>query len=170
MHIAFGEISRTKIRHTIHDSSWLPQDEIEVISPLTAEISLQLTGEETVTLQGVLHGTVRLECARCGDPVAYDLNEEFLYLITTREEEISALQEKECSNEECDTLYLHEPIIDVAEILLEQFHLAVPGRVLCNVDCRGLCPQCGGSYGRNECTCGEAEPDSPFKILQQLKK
>lgn len=170
MKVAFGEIGRAKSRHTIHDHSWLPVGDVEIVTPLTAEISLQLTSEDWVTLEGVLQGTVKLECGRCGDPVEYDLDEDYLYLITIREEEVSELQEKECSDEECNTLYLTEPVIDVAEILAEQFHLAVPAKVVCRTDCRGLCPECGGSLNRNECSCEAPEPDSPFAVLKKLKK
>jgi len=170
MKIAFGEIGRAKARHTIQDHSWLPQNEVEVVSPLVAEITLQAKDEESVALEGVLKGVVNLDCARCGEPVAYELDEEFLYLVTTREEEISELQEKECSDEECNTLYLREPVIDVAEILVEQFHLAIPAKVVCRADCRGLCPECGGSLNTGECSCEEPEPESPFAVLRKLKK
>ncbi|SHO51030.1 YceD family protein [Desulfopila aestuarii] len=170
MKIAFGEIGRGKTRYNIQDHSWLAQNAVETVSSLAAEITLQATGEDRVALEGVLKGIVSLDCARCGDPVAYELDEEFLYLVTTREEEISELQEKECSDEECNTLYLKEPVIDVAEILVEQFHLAVPAKVICGADCRGLCPECGGSLNRGECSCKEPEPDSPFAVLRKLKK
>jgi len=169
MNIVFGEIGRAKVRHTIQDQSWLPENEVEVVTPLRAEITLQATDEECVELQGSLKGVVSIPCARCGDPVAYELDEDFLYLITTREEEVSELQEKECSDEECNTLYLREPVIDVAEILVEQFYLAVPAKVVCRADCQGLCPECGGLYSRSGCSCKEAEPDSPFAVLRKLK-
>jgi len=170
MKVAFSEIGRAKTRYTILEESWLPRGEVEVVAPLVAEITLQSTGEQTVTLEGVLSGAVRLDCARCGEAARYSLDEEFFYLATTREEEISELQERECSDEECDTLYLKEPVIDVAEILLEQLRLALPGKVLCSESCRGLCPQCGGSLNRGDCTCGEQQPDSPFAVLKNLKK
>lgn len=170
MKIAFREIGREKSRITIQENSWLPPKEVDATSPVQAEITLQLQGEDTVLLEGSLTGSVRLDCARCGDPVTYELDEKFFYLVTTREEEISSLHEKECSDEESDTLYLKEPVIDVAEILQEQLYLAIPGKVLCNDECRGLCPECGGSLNRGECSCSESLLDSPFAVLKKLKK
>lgn len=170
MKIAFGDIGREKSRYTIQESSWLPSGEVEVISPLNAIITLQATDKETVYLEGNLSGKIRLDCARCSDQVSHELHEEFYYLVTLREEEISELQEQECSEEECDTLYLKEPLIDVAEILREQLYLAIPGKVVCSDDCRGLCPDCGGSFNRNECSCAESPAESPFAILKKLKK
>lgn len=170
MKIAFGEVGRTSIHHRITDADWLSLDEIEVIAPLVAEIDLCSTGAQDVTLEGTLTGAIRLRCGRCGEAVAHAIAEQFVYLLTTRGEEISELPEKECSDEECDTLYLNEPVIDVAEILQEQLQLAIPGKVLCRDDCRGLCPECGGSRNADECKCATPEPDSPFAVLRSLKK
>jgi uncharacterized protein len=170
MKIGFGEISRAQSRFTIQEESWLPSGTFTVTSPVTAEISLCMKSADSVSLNGVLTGVVQLDCARCGDPVSYELNEEFLYLVTTREEDTSELPEKEVSDEECDTLYLKEPVIDVADILQEQMYLAIPGKVVCGDQCRGLCPGCGGSLNREECFCSESQPDTPFAILKKLKK
>ncbi len=170
MKIAFGEITRGISRYTIPGERWLPSITAKVTEPVTASITLQATGEQTVSLVGQLNGSFRLDCARCGDSVEYALSEDFFYQLTTRKEEISELQEYECSDEECDTLYLEEPVIDVAEILQEQFYLSFPGKVICSDDCRGLCPECGGSLNKNECSCKELLPDSPFAVLKKLKK
>jgi uncharacterized protein len=170
MKIAFGELSREKSRYTVREDRMLLSGEVTLTSPLTAELVVHSKGDDTVLLEGVLSCEVRAECSRCGDSVAYTLDEKFFYQITTREEEVSDLQEKECSDEECETLYLKEPVIDVTEILTEQLYLALPGKVLCGEECRGLCPECGGSLNRNECNCSEALPDSPFAILKKLKK
>lgn len=170
MKIAFGDIGREKSRYTIQESAWLPSAEVKVTSPIIAIITLQATDKETIYLEGNLLGKIEVDCARCSDPVTHELNEEFYYLVTLREEELSELQEQECNAEECDTLYLKEPIIDVAEILREQLYLAIPGKVVCSDDCRGLCPECGGSLNRDECCCAESPLESPFAILKKLKK
>ncbi len=170
MKIAFGEIGREKSRLNIQDTSWLPSEIAPLSSSVTADISCRLKSEDTVILEGVLAGRIRLDCARCGDQVDFKLEEEFMYLVTTQEEEISELHEKECSDEDCDTLYLKEPVIDVTDILQEQLYLAIPGKVLCNEQCKGLCLNCGKSKNRNECTCDGVLPDSPFAALKKLKK
>ncbi|MFV0437689.1 MAG: YceD family protein [Desulfopila sp.] len=170
MRIAFGEISGLKTSCTVTDSSWLPSDELEVVVPLVAKLELQSIDAVTVALRGVLQGAIRLACCRCGEPVACGVDEAFFYRLTTQEEEISPLPEKECNDEECDTLYLREPCIEIGDILCEQIRLALPAKPLCRVDCRGLCPRCGGSYDQNDCTCGDPDTDSPFKVLEQLKK
>ena len=170
MKIAFGEIGRAKTHKTVADQEWIIPEGTRVVEALTAEITLQLTDAETITLAGCFRGAMESACARCGDNVVFPLNEDFVYLVTTREEELTELAEKECSDEECNTVFLHEPVIDIAELLQEQLYLAIPGKVVCSDDCRGLCQQCGGSQNRNECSCGGPEPDSPFAVLKKLRK
>ncbi|WP_136805289.1 YceD family protein [Desulfosediminicola flagellatus] len=170
MKIAFGEIGRKITRLSIQDTSWLPSEIAPLSSSVTAEISCRQSSENMVVLEGLLAGRFRLDCARCGDQVDVKLEENFQYLVTTQKEEISDLQEKECSDEECDTLYLKEPVIDVVDILQEQLYLAIPGKVLCDEQCKGLCLNCGKSKNRNECTCDGVLPDSPFAALKKLKK
>ena len=170
MKIAFGEIGRGKSRYRVPENSWQPIEDVVILEPPSAEVVLQSKDDDTVLLEGRLAVTVEQACSRCGEPVAFKLNEDFFYLITTREEEVSELPEKECSDEECDTLYLNESVIDVAEILREQMYLALPGKVLCKDTCRGLCPVCGGLLDSETCNCSEIPQDSPFAVLKKLKK
>jgi uncharacterized protein len=170
MKITFGEIGREKSHLHIQDDSWLPEEFTRYASGVSADVFVSLKSDDTAILEGVLAGCIALECARCGDIVEHMLQEDFYYLLTTREEEISDLPERECSDDECDTLHLKEPVIDVAEILQEQLYLAVPGKVLCSSDCKGICPECGKSLNSRGCDCSEKLPDSPFAVLKKLKK
>ena len=43
--------------------------------------------------------------------------------------------------------------IDVDEIVKEQILLAVPTRMLCREDCKGICPECGTDRNTGECNC-----------------
>ena len=170
MKIAFGEIGSEKKLLRIQENSWLPEDLQGQAEEFLAEFSYRLTNADTARLEGELSGSVQLECARCGNNVHQHVKENFTYLVTTRKEEISDLPEKECSDEECDTLYLDEPVIDLTEILREQIYLAIPGKVLCSSECKGLCPECGSLLNSGECSCSEKLPDTPFAVLKKLKK
>ena len=170
MKIAFTEISRKKSRYTLVDDGWFPQHELKAASPATAEIEVQRQSDDTVRLQGRLKAPILLGCGRCGEMVEYTIDEEFVYLVTTREEKYDPLQAIECSDEECALLYLLEPVIDLGEILGEQVVLATPIRVLCSENCRGLCPKCGLVLNDGGCGCDSLNEDSPFALLRALKK
>lgn len=170
MQINFAEIDREKTCYEVEERGWLPLDEVDVSAVQAAEITVLAKDDDTVVLTGRLAACLNLECSRCNQPVEHCFDEEFNYLVTLREEDWEGHVEKECSDEECDTLHLQEPIVDVDGILREQMLLAVPGKVVCDESCRGVCPECGGLLNSNECSCSDVVPDSPFAILEKLKK
>jgi len=47
----------------------------------------------------------------------------------------------------------------------EQIQLAIPGRLLCRPDCRGLCPQCGADRNTEPCRCEERTIDPRWAAL-----
>jgi uncharacterized protein len=76
----------------------------------------------------------------------------------------------ECSAEDCLTVQLQQPVIDLGEILREQVFLALPLKVLCDEGCRGLCPVCGAELQDDHCSCADKGRNRPFDVLKQLRK
>lgn len=74
-----------------------------------------------------------------------------------------------CISSDCQTLFLPEPIIDLGVLLREQIYLALPARVLCRSDCRGLCQQCGTDLNDARCSCLQDGDGGPFSVLRQVK-
>jgi uncharacterized protein len=58
--------------------------------------------------------------------------------------------------------------IDVDEIVKEQILLAVPTRMLCREDCKGICPECGADKNTGECNCVTDEIDPRWAALKDL--
>ena len=52
----------------------------------------------------------------------------------------------------------------------EQMLLAIPMKVICRSDCRGLCPQCGANMNSEECRCEARSPDPRLAPLARLKQ
>ncbi|MGW8194150.1 MAG: YceD family protein [Desulforhopalus sp.] len=167
MKLAFDEITVKTDRYTIKE--WCQGEDRDFTVTATATIAVCRRDNDTVLLTGELAGQFTVACARCGEPVEQDLQSEFEYLITTQKEDVSELQEVECSNEQADTLYLKEPEIDVDAILREQTYLAVPMKALCSEDCRGLCPGCGACLNSESCRCPDDNSSSPFAVLGKLR-
>ena len=68
-----------------------------------------------------------------------------------------------------DLFPLDGPVVDLAEVAREQVDLALPLRVLCRDDCRGLCPGCGADLNREACRCTSVGGDERFAGLARLK-
>ena len=57
----------------------------------------------------------------------------------------------ELTEEELSVSVFDGQALDVDEIVKEQILLAVPTRMLCREDCKGICPECGADRNTGEC-------------------
>jgi uncharacterized protein len=55
----------------------------------------------------------------------------------------------------------------LADALAEQVHLALPMKVLCSAECKGLCPSCGANLNRDRCRCGPRPADPRLAPLAE---
>jgi uncharacterized protein len=169
MKVSFGQISTGYTHFVIKDTGWFPVEELLLQELQHAEIDLLKKDNQTVSLEGELRVFVKFFCDRCGEVFDSALSANFFYLLKAGEDTSLHLQEIECSEEDCNTVYLDEPIIDIGEILREQVLLAVPERKVCSEDCRGLCPRCGVNLTHEICRCSADRSDSPFAVLKKLR-
>lgn len=170
MKLAFAEIPQGKSFYTLNETHWFPADEIACSQPARAEIEVWKRTNTAVFLKGELQFTALLACDRCGIPVERRLDEEFEYIFSLEEQNTTEAPELECSDEDCKTFRLNEPVIDVDTILREQVFLAIPVRTLCTEDCKGLCPGCGAVLNSEICSCSSGGSNSPFAVLERLRK
>ncbi len=59
-------------------------------------------------------------------------------------------------------------MLDLNELLREQFYLALPMKPLCREGCLGLCPQCGADRNTTSCDCRTDWQDPRFAALKTL--
>jgi uncharacterized protein len=101
-----------------------------------------------------LHGP----CVRClGDAVV---------------DEQLALREYQATSPDSDELttpYLADDRLDLSAWARDALILALPEKILCRLDCAGLCPVCGKDLNREPHAHGEQEPDPRWAALSKLK-
>jgi uncharacterized protein len=61
------------------------------------------------------------------------------------------------------------PIIDLAEDVRQTVLLAVPLKLLCSEDCRGLCPRCGVDLNKESCVCPPEEGEGRWETLRRFR-
>lgn len=169
MRLPFSEISQAARSFNYSGAGWFPEEEVACVGSPQVAITAKRKGKR-VLLDGRLSFTALLSCDRCGKPVESTVEEEFEYIFTVEDEQGAEPAEMECSDEDCITVQLNEPVIDLGEILREQVFLALPVKVLCDEGCRGLCPLCGAELKDDHCRCADDGRRSPFDVLKQLKK
>ena len=138
------------------------------VDPLEVRATAELV-EGQIRVTGELHTRIELVCARCLEPVLEEVGRDFdLYYrpmqSMTREETFRLkLDDTEIAFFEGDGLFL-------ADVLAEQVLLAIPMKVICRSDCRGLCTHCGGNLNSDECRCEAHAADSRLAPLARLKQ
>ncbi len=112
--------------------------------------------KEGILLQAQLEVGLKAECNRClidvNQPIALDIEE----LYTTL-----PLLDVEFSIQDDGILDLATLLR--AEVLIEEGH-----RVLCQPDCKGLCPICGINRNHDVCHCETEDIDPRLAALKQL--
>jgi uncharacterized protein len=97
-------------------------------------------------------------------PVSADFTLEYITGSEYESSEVAELTEAEMSVAVFDGEGL-----DVDEIVKEQILLAVPTRMLCREDCKGICPECGIDRNTGECSCVADNIDPRWAALKNLK-
>jgi len=73
------------------------------------------------------------------------------------------------AGEELRSPYIADEILDLSAWAREALALALPAKVLCRPDCRGLCPVCGANLNADPEHAHEAEPDPRWAKLRELR-
>ena len=169
-----GEIRTLPLSFTLErkkeeENSLSPLYEVDFSAPLA------INGE-IVNNAGYIHLTLTLSaaysasCARC-------LSEVNDTLSFTVERAIVTPKEAADIDEEALDEYLvtEDGFLDMNELISDTLELHFPSKILCQTDCKGLCPRCGKNLNDGPCDCKTNTPDPRLagplsKLLEQLKK
>ena len=151
-------------------------EEARQLTPLKtsgrAEVVEEHHGKHVVVkdlrLRGRLSVGLELPCARCLDPVQQEVQREFELLyrplgVDAGRDEISV------TDAEAEIGYYQGDGILLEDALREQVLLALPLKVTCRADCRGLCPQCGKNLNQEQCSCSAPVEDPRWAALKDIR-
>ena len=126
------------------------------------EMVLTKSGHQ-MHLRGEARTTVYFTCDRCLDEFEGPLSArvEIVYLT----EENPGPTESE---EEVQYLSSETNVLDLGEDVRQFLILAVPQKLLCKDDCRGLCPKCGSNMNKVRCNCSTEEIDPRWEVLKKM--
>lgn len=169
MQVAFHDIVGNPCVRRITDDGWFPGEDVKSAGPVEGTAVLRRTAADQVDVTGTLTVPVEASCGRCCRDVRLVLDIEFFYRCIVGEDEAGALQEMECREEDSQTQFLTEPVVDLGALCREQVLLALPARILCCSECKGLCQQCGADLNHSLCSCQPSTDTGPFAALKRLK-
>jgi len=142
--------------------------EVKQVEPVQVVATAELL-EGQIRVAGELETRMEMVCARCLEPVMEEVHREFdlfyqpLPKGTKPEEERLKDDDTEIGFFEGEGLFL-------ADVLKEQVLLSLPMKVICQSDCRGLCPHCGANLNHEQCRCDRHSTDPRLAPLARLKQ
>jgi uncharacterized protein len=139
--------------------------EFHQAAPLKIDATAELLGQE-IHIRGRLSTRLAACCDRCLAAVEIPLDRTF-DLFYRPLQTIAKEEEIEVPDDEMEIGFYSGDGIELADVATEQVILAVPMKVVCSNECRGLCPVCGENRNLKLCDCAPPQEDSPFASLKE---
>ncbi|NPV25858.1 MAG: DUF177 domain-containing protein [Firmicutes bacterium] len=142
-------------------------EQVQFKQPVKVKVKLTSIGK-VLLLKGSIESLLAFKCSCCLKPITHDIQTIF--------------EEECCHVEDLDELGLNQgdegledryliyegDVIDLQPIVMENIIWSLPMKPVCQVDCRGLCPQCGRDLNLEPCQCQEIKIDPRLEVLRKL--
>ena len=123
---------------------------------------------QDIRINGELSTTLELPCARCLEPVIQDVRRKFDLLYRPLGAD-AGREELSVTGAEAEVSYYQGKGFMLEDAVREQVLLAVPLKVICREDCKGLCPHCGANQNLERCSCSEPMEDPRWTALKDIR-
>jgi len=121
-----------------------------------------------IRLRGNLSAELELQCARCLEPVPQKIRRDFELLYRPLGAD-AGRDELSVTDAEAEIGYYQGEGLLLEDVLREQVLLALPLKITCREDCKGLCGTCGQNLNEGECRCAADRVDPRFAQLKDFK-
>jgi uncharacterized protein len=137
-----------------------------------AQLLEERHGKHEALLDIRLHGrfatTLEVLCARCLEPVPVEVARDFDLLYRPQGSD-AGQEELSVTAVEAEIGYYTGDGILLEDVLREQILLAVPLKMVCRDDCKGLCPVCGTNLNQGLCDCTRPAGDPRWAALKDIR-
>jgi uncharacterized protein len=170
----FLDVKELAVRKVLIRKSYAPgsvdyqTSEIKQVEPLEVNATAELL-EGNIRVAGAIESKVELVCARCLEPVVEDVQRSFDLFYSPLPKDVKP-EEARLRDDDAEIGFFEGEGLFLADVLREQVLLALPMKVICRGDCRGLCPSCGANLNHEECRCETHTTDPRSASLARLKQ
>lgn len=129
--------------------------------PVEVRLRASFAGSGEVVVRGTVKGRLSQECRRCLDPLETGFDEEITVVFVSSEDAHRDEDEYVFGGTGAD--------LDLSGAVREEVILAINPYVVCDPECKGLCPRCGADLNEGPCGCAVQEVDPRWEALRALK-
>jgi uncharacterized protein len=166
-----GTIRDEHVERTFQPSEFPPSiaqdEEYKVVAPVHLVMDVHKDAD-AYRVSGRVATRLQLECGRCLEAFEIPIDSAFELRYVPEPASGADGAEREVSEDDLETAFYREEAIDLAELMHEQFVLALPMKPLCSETCNGLCAQCGTNLNKGTCECKPTWTDSRLEALKGI--
>ena len=145
-------------------------DNLTQVEPIVWSATAERAGAE-IRIVGSLQTSMETACSRCLEPARCEISKPFdLYFRQRDDLMFDEDDEIELTEKETRTAFFTGTQLAISDVLQEQVLLALPMKVLCKLDCKGLCPTCGANLNTKSCNCPQEQFNPNLESLLNLKR
>jgi uncharacterized protein len=148
--------------HTFHFRE--PVAEVNLAEDFSGDVGvdaeLERSGKQ-LYLKADVRATGMFTCDRCTASFSLTVNAKYRMNYLWNSAEADGLDPSEVQ-----VIPNGLPMIDLADDVRQTILLAVPFKLLCNEECKGLCPHCGADLNKESCTCPPETIESRWETLR----
>jgi uncharacterized protein len=137
---------------------------------VAAPVDLRFTvhkDKDRFRVVGRVTTVLELPCSRCLEPFTLPVDAPFDVRYLPQSTNVGD-GEREVEEDDLSDAFYRDDQIDLAQLMEEQFYLALPMKPLCRDNCKGLCPNCGTNLNDATCTCQVRWEDPRLAALKAL--
>jgi uncharacterized protein len=144
------------------DSLGLKIEWVEFSSPVKLNLRVLRSGKNYIG-EGKVETVALFECSRCLKKYSQPLKADIRFLL--KEEKDQIILESDDRENQVQTGYFFK----LDDLVRESLILSIPLKLLCQEDCKGLCPTCGTDLNAAICGCKKEQIDPRWEKLRDLK-
>ncbi|MFC2171320.1 DUF177 domain-containing protein [Acidobacteriota bacterium] len=142
--------------------------EVKEFSPIGVSFTLRPLGQNRFQLDGQLDGQAKGICSRCAEDFEFVYKREFHLCLEPSSDITEQNRDVEVAEDDVNLCYYTEKQFDLEQLIEEQITLALPIRLLCRDECKGVCPECGSNRNQGDCGCKTDDVDPRLAPLKKL--
>jgi len=144
-------------------------EDVALKEPIAVDFTLtHKDGDLRIT--GTVETVIHPRCSRCTREFSRDISTEFDLSYLPQPAWSGENVEIELKYEDMEVAFYDGVSFDVNLMVLEQIELAIPMKLICREDCKGLCYQCGADLNEGTCSCIKETGDPRLSVLLDFKK
>jgi len=165
------DLSRLDREGTVQLDEAIPPDaplwdemEVSFDEPVQVRLQAMYAGSGEVVVRGSIEASVGQACRRCLEPVRGELDVELTAVFVAAED-----TEVQVGDDDVRFYDPGDAELDLGYAVREELVLNIDRFVVCDPECKGLCPKCGTNLNEGACDCTFDEPDPRWDALRSLK-